>query len=602
MTKKLICALAALLMLPSLALFSFAEGEKWNTEYRRVNDFQEVLEKADETELNRRANKDIEKYKLDFVCAVFDGSGYAGEDNLGSYTKWLYTHHDFGYGVNRDGMMLGINTTTGEFKLVTFGRAKELFGQAQLYCLTVAIQKGYREDGIRGAIKEYLESAEQLAEFYDTEPIDVETDYGSGYDYDPSPLETTLPIYVTELDVDFSDNTSLPRVLDYADIFTPEQEEEMKERIAAITEAEKKDIVVLTVDSTDGYSHDIYNADFYDYCFYGFGKDHDGISLLISMDPSDRGFYTTGTGSVQPMHTEAVANALDDALYDYMRDGNYGEGVLDWINNVDVFFRKGIPFAPDWLPDLDEEKPRFHDADAPRLIDDANVLSEKTAAEAKAALSAISEKYGIDAVLHITGTSCGMSKEIYTQKFYRYNGYGLGDKYDGIMFVIFTSTGSVFTHTEGKGAELLNGDELYKITDAVENMAETKNYNAAANRAVKFTSRYLDSGRVPTTAGRWTIRGIVTLLIGMFTGSVVSTKAASTMKVVEKAADADRWTVPGSYRLLNSSDTYLNTTTTSVYIPPSDSSSSSGGGGGSSYHSSYSGSSGTSHSGSGRSF
>ena len=608
MTKRLFSVAAALLIALSLVVVSFAEGEQWNTEFDRVNDLVEVMDRETLAELESSAIENLEKYEMDLFVALFDESKFAEGDDISSYSEWLYEHNGFGYGETHDGLMLGIDTVDNTFKLLTFGAANEVFTQPQLYCLDISVKKGYANDGYAGAIREFIESAAQLAEFYSLPLAHTEQDHGEGYDYPASSLDAHLPVYVDDLDVDFSDNSSLPRVLDYADLFTDEQEEQIAGAIAGITDEHQKDVVVLTVNGTDGQSHDIYNADFYDYCFYGGDKEHSGMSLLISMDPEDRGFYTTCTGVVQGMYTERIANSLDDLLFDYMKAGvngdpeAFGRGVMDWLGHVETFFAKGDPFAPDWMVSDIASIKRFNSEDAPRIVDDSNTLSAQELGELETKLRQMGEEFGVDIVIHTAPQSYNLTNEEYAEAFYKANGYGYGSGYDGICYILFTSQRTVVSYTEGKGTEITDEEHLAKIKEAAESMSESGKQDKAVDRLIRFTEKYLKTGRVPTTVGRWTARGVFSLLLALISSSVIKSRAEASMKNVEAATNANAWVVPGSYALTYSQDRYIDTTTTSVRKPPETKSTPSSSSGGSSYSSSYSGSSGTSHSGSGRSF
>ena len=81
----------------------------------------------------------------------------------------------------------------------------------------------------------------------------------------------------------FTDATA-PRVADYADIFTDEEEAAILQAIGTQSARGGADIVVVTDSSSYGMSHREYADDFYDYNGYGFGKDSDGIVLFICME------------------------------------------------------------------------------------------------------------------------------------------------------------------------------------------------------------------------------------------------------------------------------------------------------------------------------
>ena len=113
------------------------------------------------------------------------------------------------------------------------------------------------------------------------------------------------------------------------------------------------------------------------------------------------------------------------------------------------------------------------------------------------------------------------------------------------------------------------------------------------------------TGRVPRTGGYWGWIAVLGAIVGAIFGGITLGAAKSKMAVPRVKQTAIDYLERDSLRINRVQDQYLNTTTTRKYSPVERSSgggSSGGGGGRSSYSSSYSGSSGTSHSGSGRSF
>lgn len=128
------------------------------------------------------------------------------------------------------------------------------------------------------------------------------------------------------------------RVIDNADIFSDADEAAMRELIAEISAESSKDIVILTDTEAYGMEHRMLAADFYDFNGYGIGTGHDGIIIFICMDPMNRDWQTVTTGSVIDIYTEHVANKIDDSLYEYLSEGRYGEGVIDWIYNIRTLY------------------------------------------------------------------------------------------------------------------------------------------------------------------------------------------------------------------------------------------------------------------------
>lgn len=395
---------------------------------------------------------------------------------------------------------------------------------------------------------------------------------------------------------------SAPRVVDDAGIFTDEEEAKLEAHIREAVAGLDMDIVIFTDTSTHGLSVPVYAADFYDFNGYGYGDTHDGFCLFLDMDPYDRQGWCCVTGRFQDLYTESIANDIDDVLYEYLGDGYYFEGVYDWINNIATFAEKGIPFAPEWYPSVNESFVRTHDHDAPRVTDAADVLEDGELEDLTNKVKELSDKLGVDVVLHFSNTSCGMSRQDYCDAFYKYNGYGFGDNYDGVSITVFTGSGSTLIYLYGSAEGLVSDKNVDQIEKDVERLSTADSFYKAGKRAVSYLDTTIRTGVSPRPFGVWLWRVILGSIVGLIVSSILVSSAKATMKTVRKAYDANEHLVEGSLTVGNKLDEFTHQTVTRTYSPRSSGSGRSGGGGGSSHSSSYHGSSGSSHSGSGRHF
>ncbi len=126
---------------------------------------------------------------------------------------------------------------------------------------------------------------------------------------------------------------------------------------------------------------------------YGIGPDREGVCLMICMEPGNRGWWCCCTGPVtRGLYDETVANQIDDMLYDYMKAGDYGTGVEDWIENIRRLYTTGSPYSEEWAVMDEASFKRFHDPDAPRVVDDAKLLSDSEIEKLTQKAADLSEK------------------------------------------------------------------------------------------------------------------------------------------------------------------------------------------------------------------
>lgn len=91
---------------------------------------------------------------------------------------------------------------------------------------------------------------------------------------------------------------------------------------------------------------------------------------------------------------------------------------------------------PAWFPaDLDDAYV-YHDADAPRVADMADIFSDEAEAAMRERIAVISAETGKDIAVVTDVSNYGLGEDIYAADFYDYNGYGIGDEHEGILLFL----------------------------------------------------------------------------------------------------------------------------------------------------------------------
>ena len=416
----------------------------------------------------------------------------------------------------------------------------------------------------------------------------------------------------------FHDET-IPRIVDMADIFSESEEEQMKSRIAEITSNIGKDIVVVTANSYYKLGFELYCYDFYDYNGYGIGDDYEGFCLFICMDPTNRGGWTGVTGGKsRALYTENIANEIDDVLYDYLGNKEYGKGVSNWIENINSLCTKGMPFSPEWYPSIEEKEKyiRKPNENPDRVIDtgiESGIFSQSERNDLNNRIQKISELYDTDIVIHTIKNDYHMGLQQYADDFYYYNGYGSGEDYNGIVLVIFCYNNINIYNARfnissyGKSNEILTDVNYGRMLDHV---LSSESYYECADRFMTDVEHLLKTGRVSRTFGQWMFCAVVSVIVGLFFGKRFLNRAKKKMVTVRTEYGADNYIVSifgFDKNPLQGKDILISTDVKRTKIVRSYSSgsshrSSSSSSHRSTYHSSSRGSSGRSHSGSGRRF
>lgn len=243
-----------------------------------------------------------------------------------------------------------------------------------------------------------------------------------------------------------------------------------------------------------------------------------------------------------------------------------------------------------------------------RLEDDGNLLTDSQEAELREKLDRISEERQVDVVIKTTNTLEGKSPRAYADDYFDYEGFGLGENYDGILLMISMEDRDWWISTHGFGITAFTDKGLDYISDKFLSDLSDGNYydsfNTFADLADKFilqaqTGEPYDKGNMPKNEITPTILIIfiiVSLVVGLIVAFSILHYMKKTHKTIRKAQFAGDYAL-GVASFINITDRFYNKTVTRTRKPSE--SSSSGGGGGSSTHTS---SSGRSHGGSGGKF
>lgn len=616
----LVCLLVIALVLPMTA-FAAEEETLWSNEFSRIMDITDSLSAAEKQRLESSSAEFLQNYHLDLSVAAIPESRLESSD-MKEFAAELYESCDFGYGDGKDGFICLYLVDTEELEIVPMGGAVDLLPQKYLDFMKERVPTLREKHGVYGvfygcqelirngldsmaekAVDTILES-ETVSESLSVEVPEIETAPTSGNgDFarcgEGSDKPAWFPADLDEAYVYF--DADAPRVVDYANIISEDTEAAMELRIAEISAEIGKDVVIVTDVSSYGLGEDIYAADFYDYNGYGIGPEHEGILLFLNMDPNDRGGWTVETGSeTRALLTQSVANRLDDFLYDTLATGNYERALSDWIEDVYSVFTKGIARAPFWYHRDGELPADFYDPDAPVVVDEWNILTQEQITSLRECSETLKEAYGVNVYFHTTGDQLGMKAEAYNARYMESMGY----EKDAILFAVENTGGDTieyaYAYTYGNACERVPE----KFRSRIENNASTADdgYGRLFEEQ-RLLSVYLEHGRVPRNGFYWTMIAVLSVVIGAAVGLFFMKKAESGMVTVSRQTSAHSYLDRAHTTLKRIRETFLYMTTSRTYVSPRSTGSSSGSSGSrSTYKSSYSGHSGTTHSGHGRKF
>lgn len=162
-------------------------------------------------------------------------------------------------------------------------------------------------------------------------------------------LFTILFVFLFILTVSAKDQPL--RLADEADILSATEETALLALLNEISEKQKLDVVVVTVNSLNGKSPRVYADDYYDNNNYGFGEQKDGVLLLLAMETRD--YYISTSGYGIRAFTDAGIERIGNSIVDDLGDGNYMEAFTTYAEFCDDYITKakdGTPYDTGNMP------------------------------------------------------------------------------------------------------------------------------------------------------------------------------------------------------------------------------------------------------------
>lgn len=241
-------------------------------------------------------------------------------------------------------------------------------------------------------------------------------------------------------------------------------------------------------------------------------------------------------------------------------------------------------------------------ADLPHVIDDADLMSDSEEAKLDSEIEKIRTNYDFDVVLLTVESLEGYTPEALADDYYDYNGYGIGDNNDGVLFLISMEERDYYTSTTGYGIEVFTDYGIERLNEQIVEYLSDGDYYGGMREFLTTTQTYLDAanagepidiGNAPKEPKNYVLRELIAILAAVVVGFIVVMIMKAQMNTAKPQKYAGSYVKQGSFKLTRESDVFLYSNVTKTRKPePSQS-------GGSSTHT---GSSGTSHGGGGGKF
>lgn len=177
-----------------------------------------------------------------------------------------------------------------------------------------------------------------------------------------------------------------------------------------------------------------------------------------------------------------------------------------------------------------------------RVEDYADLLTPYEEEYLREVLDEKSEELQFDIVVLTTNSTGGKSSQAYADDFYDYNGYGMGENYDGVLLLVNMEYREWYISTTGYGMEAISNAEVQEIGDEVASYLSYGDYGQAFQEFGELVQREVEKERDSEVVdtGEVILRLVIALVIGMglaFIPVTVMKKQLNNVKAKVEAGD-----------------------------------------------------------------
>lgn len=237
--------------------------------------------------------------------------------------------------------------------------------------------------------------------------------------------------------------------------------------------------------------------------------------------------------------------------------------------------------------------PVFAADSLPRVVDEADLLTDNEERQLLTLLDEISERQQADVVVVTVDSLDGESAQDYADDFYDYNGYGYGGNYDGVLLLVSMEGRDWCISTCGYGITAITDAGVKYLSDKFSPELSDGNYAQAFTIYAELCDEFFtqaakgqpfDVGQLPKEPFSIVRNLFITLAIGFVVAFVATTIMKGKLETVRFQSAAGSYVKQNSLKVTESRDMYLYTHVTRQERPKENRSS-----GGSSTHTSSSG-------------
>lgn len=227
-------------------------------------------------------------------------------------------------------------------------------------------------------------------------------------------------------------------------------------------------------------------------------------------------------------------------------------------------------------------------AASPKIVDKADLLTDSQEAVLASKAEALTDEYAMDVVI-LTVDSLGYkSATAYADDYFDYNGYGIGPRKSGVLFLISMENRDWAISTCGDAIDALTDYGLDKLFETISDDLSDNDFYSAFSTYLTELDTYFEAYEEGSPIDKEVTPldmipvVLISLVLGLIVAAIVIWFMTRSMNTARAQRSAQSYVTPGSFDLRNRQDIYLYSHTSRVRRAESSS-------GGSSIHRSSSG-------------
>ena len=212
--------------------------------------------------------------------------------------------------------------------------------------------------------------------------------------------------------------------------------------------------------------------------------------------------------------------------------------------------------------------PTFAASDLPRLVDNADLLSDGEESALLAKLNEISERQQADFVVVTVDTLDGKTPMEYADDFYDYNGYGYGADKDGVLLLVSMEDRDWWISTTGYGITAITDAGIEYISDKFLSDLSDGDYAEAFTTYAELCDNFFtqaktgepyDVSNMPKEPFNFMINLLIAVVVGFVIALVVTGVMKGKLKTVRFQPAAGSYVKASSMNVTESRDMFLYT-------------------------------------------